>query len=442
MADPTREQFDAAARKVSATAPAGLSKDDFYALIDRELSGVPQATLTMGAKANSAPDQPSSAAEEGVLPNTVRALRGEKPGMNVLANLIPLAMSAVPNMNRAPNIGGEFTAANVASRYGNAIGESIKNPPKGLFKKIISPLTNLNDALPSSSERAVSDFVGPKQAAPVEAPPRILSSGPDMWDRAKMASSQEAQGAQAATNAQSQSHIQQAIQQAMEEMLKDSRPQSAQLPEGTSTTIEGFAKQSGKFGKNGRLGQTGGASVKPAMSPETADSLPTTRTDFMGKDVEWPDVSGGSEMGKAAQDIAKGQTERRINPTGELPPGVSERRYLELRDKLGGRGGDAAEGVTLTPETAPPPAAGTAKEALQSAEDRLSGLAKPKLSQQQWSDLVTRQGLTQTARSAGLSKEEVANLAGIDINTPRSRPLEAQDRIDAFNERQARERDR
>jgi hypothetical protein len=38
MPDPTREQFDAATRKVMETAPPGLSRDDFYKLVDQELS--------------------------------------------------------------------------------------------------------------------------------------------------------------------------------------------------------------------------------------------------------------------------------------------------------------------------------------------------------------------------------------------------------------------
>lgn len=38
MPQPTREQFDAAAKKVRASAPDGLTKDQFYALIDKELS--------------------------------------------------------------------------------------------------------------------------------------------------------------------------------------------------------------------------------------------------------------------------------------------------------------------------------------------------------------------------------------------------------------------
>lgn len=37
MPDPTREQFDAAAKKVMASAPAGLSHDQFFALVDKEL---------------------------------------------------------------------------------------------------------------------------------------------------------------------------------------------------------------------------------------------------------------------------------------------------------------------------------------------------------------------------------------------------------------------
>jgi hypothetical protein len=39
MPGPSREQFDAAAKKVAATAPAGLSRDDFFNLVDSELKG-------------------------------------------------------------------------------------------------------------------------------------------------------------------------------------------------------------------------------------------------------------------------------------------------------------------------------------------------------------------------------------------------------------------
>src|SRR5438552_2862549 len=49
MPDPTRAQFDAAAKKVMETAPAGLSRDQFFALIDKELQGAvkPPNTLEM-----------------------------------------------------------------------------------------------------------------------------------------------------------------------------------------------------------------------------------------------------------------------------------------------------------------------------------------------------------------------------------------------------------
>lgn len=40
---PTRAQFDAAAKKVMSTAPGGLSREQFYGLIDRELAGTPMA---------------------------------------------------------------------------------------------------------------------------------------------------------------------------------------------------------------------------------------------------------------------------------------------------------------------------------------------------------------------------------------------------------------
>lgn len=41
MADPTKEQFDAAAQKVMASAPPGLSRDQFFAAIDAELAKSP-----------------------------------------------------------------------------------------------------------------------------------------------------------------------------------------------------------------------------------------------------------------------------------------------------------------------------------------------------------------------------------------------------------------
>ena len=43
MAQPTREQFDAAMQKVAQSAPPGLTKEQFYALVDQELIAVPAA---------------------------------------------------------------------------------------------------------------------------------------------------------------------------------------------------------------------------------------------------------------------------------------------------------------------------------------------------------------------------------------------------------------
>lgn len=39
MPDPTKEQFDAAAERVAKNAPPGLSEDQFFALVDKELAG-------------------------------------------------------------------------------------------------------------------------------------------------------------------------------------------------------------------------------------------------------------------------------------------------------------------------------------------------------------------------------------------------------------------
>lgn len=46
MPTPTREQFDAAAKKVMQSAPSGLNRDQFFALIDKELSGDDQNKVT------------------------------------------------------------------------------------------------------------------------------------------------------------------------------------------------------------------------------------------------------------------------------------------------------------------------------------------------------------------------------------------------------------
>ncbi len=47
MADPTRAQFDAAMQKVIASAPEGLSQEQFYALIDKELTKTPADSLAL-----------------------------------------------------------------------------------------------------------------------------------------------------------------------------------------------------------------------------------------------------------------------------------------------------------------------------------------------------------------------------------------------------------
>src|SRR5262245_58922728 len=57
MPAPTREQYEAAAKKVAQSAPQGLSRDDFYALVDKEL-GVstykPDASISREAMARAA----------------------------------------------------------------------------------------------------------------------------------------------------------------------------------------------------------------------------------------------------------------------------------------------------------------------------------------------------------------------------------------------------
>lgn len=47
MPQPSKEQFDAAAKKVMETAPAGLSRDEFFKLVDKQLSSVVEPVSAM-----------------------------------------------------------------------------------------------------------------------------------------------------------------------------------------------------------------------------------------------------------------------------------------------------------------------------------------------------------------------------------------------------------
>lgn len=132
MPQPTREQFDAAARRVAETAPAGLSEEDFFALVDRELAGSAEppvsAALEWMKQRNPEPEEGESSLLGGVL----QALRpaaypweGDTK-LDVLGNignlLIPSSVGAKVAQKAAPALGRPVTKAGEAmSQAGEAL---------------------------------------------------------------------------------------------------------------------------------------------------------------------------------------------------------------------------------------------------------------------------------------------------------------------------------
>lgn len=92
MADPTKEQFDTAAQKVMQSAPPGLSRDDFFGLIDKELgassytpdSTIQAATLRAAARRSgvgigSLPPPTDDAGQPASTPTGVGAMLARNP---------------------------------------------------------------------------------------------------------------------------------------------------------------------------------------------------------------------------------------------------------------------------------------------------------------------------------------------------------------------------
>ena len=82
MADPTRDQFNAAAQKVAATAPAGLSRDAFYALVRQELD----RSATPPPSSSSSADSPDAPQTGGLPMLALLARAGVQPAATAVAD--------------------------------------------------------------------------------------------------------------------------------------------------------------------------------------------------------------------------------------------------------------------------------------------------------------------------------------------------------------------
>lgn len=172
MPPPTREQFDAAARKVADSAPAGLSKDDFYGLIDKELASQnwqPGSDLPPSEHGASdippkgAPEEPGTfsggffkSLKDQVLNATTRNPKFQDMAAPV-SNLGGVLSYLLPTPTMLPGLmrkGGEALAT-----AGDAVRPSLKTGP-----------------LMSAAEYAILDpILGPKWSGAATAAPYVAS---------------------------------------------------------------------------------------------------------------------------------------------------------------------------------------------------------------------------------------------------------------------------
>lgn len=154
MPQPTREQFEAAAQKVAQTAPPGLSRDEFFALVDKELSGGAASNsplLHMMDKSSWSADEPQTPQQKSWLGRAIDAL---------VTN--PLIQGAAH-----PSTKADFTSLLVPSEaamgQGGAAFIRSTHLPQGM-QRVGGGMEKLGDALKGPSlPLAVADAVKGRQ---------------------------------------------------------------------------------------------------------------------------------------------------------------------------------------------------------------------------------------------------------------------------------------
>lgn len=390
---PTREQFEAAAKRVIANAPPGLSRDEFFGLITRELQG--QRLKTVGA------DEPTEywpgffkGLKEAITPSFSGVLdmmesmayphevKGHQEGSrwqsakDMAPFLIPAGVEGA--------IGGAGNTAAQLRLVGQEAGE-LNRMGVGKFQSLTKALAGRFKDPMTTGERMLQKqpfrLVGPEEA-PTRYGPNIPAEQPTppqgqmpipqgnindlpLWKQQEI---MDAMGSQAGGSsvrgggpiasgretapvgtpprvAGKAPTLQEELKNALiEQMGGSDAPISTSLGPDIETAGEVALKQSGKFGKSGSAGQPGGySSGRPGVTEagygefaDRADALDDLRERVMSGWKPKPAEPPGIE--DVLRDI-------------EYDPGAMAGQAQDLRSLVGSR--DAAREMfgTATPQT-------------------------------------------------------------------------------------------
>lgn len=327
MPDPTREQFDAAAKKVMETAPASLSRDAFYALIDKELaradSGVKPATAfdmasgRVGRDSNitdTLPEKKSGGFLQSAAQNPMlQAMAHPQTAGDMLGLLIPAgvegAVSGLKGFTSAVRRAAT-DAPSVRSMPGRILGtlwKDAKQPvvqpldwlPEHLtaqhdFNKLsrAEQLERMTNEVPIPESTSSTKFSNDRSAPPPyrqsATPPtpfnerplyqqmeEMSNVGPTPNGRQGMPVPAHKSPPMSTTAPPRLAGKAPTVEQALEDALQRARGSEppthiSSAPEPTMTD-GGATRQSGKFGKSQSLGQPGGYSSGRPSTPQTTE---------------------------------------------------------------------------------------------------------------------------------------------------------------------------
>lgn len=184
MPTPSREQFEAATKKVMQTAPAGLSRDDFFKLVDQELStfssGTPLQSITRGG--GESEPMPGEEKKPGLIQGLVSMGQGmAHPGVDTttgkakskLGTAGDMASLAVPSF-----LGAEGrTLLDAGKRYwqGTKAAAAETTSARDALTLPVRAYSKVKDALPSSNRAAADTFLN--RGAKYEPKPPVITGG-------------------------------------------------------------------------------------------------------------------------------------------------------------------------------------------------------------------------------------------------------------------------
>jgi len=395
MPDPTREQFNAAVQRVTASHKEGdapLSREEFYAAVTRQLSG---PTSNPGTETDN-PDtafwgslkKTASDTGSGIL----KGLKSYLPSMTITKPPTREDLQAgVESLTRptppGPSLAQNFRDLSDPTKGGEVIGQllpmlagsmgsrvpvrSVANTALNVGADVAeSPLTNLM-VTPRATHlgklmRGVADTIGRTPRTEVNPVDRYMpnTSGgnstpaPSAEDVPTAIKTPPTDAPRLAGKAPT---LEDELLKIVESMRQPEDPRITSMPPEPSTTPGGSFKQSGKFGKSGSLGQAGGySSGNPSRTIE--DSIYESVLPRMG----------GTGPNGPIEPTGPGPEKPRI---GFAEAVANLRSRLGARDAAGALGGKKAGFTAEDIRTLAPGPSQIPTEAQQRIEDALLKIA-------------------------------------------------------------------